>query len=68
MMTEKHYEHNWKLYQAATGLNITAHQLRHAYASVILREAGLDDYDTKELIGHADISTTRNICEVLQHR
>lgn len=61
MLTEKHYEKMWKDYQALTGLTITAHQLRHAYASVVLRNAGMDDFDTKEFIGHADITTTRNI-------
>lgn len=39
---------------------ITAHQLRHGYAT-ILYEAGIDELTAKELLGHADIATTHAI-------
>ena len=39
---------------------ITAHQLRHGYAT-ILYEAGVDELAAKELLGHADIQTTHEI-------
>lgn len=39
---------------------LTAHQLRHGYAT-ILYEAGIDELTAKELLGHADISTTHAI-------
>ena len=44
----------------ATGVNATPHQLRHAYATILF-DAGLDDKDAQELLGHANISTTRDI-------
>lgn len=39
---------------------LTAHQLRHGYAT-ILYEAGIDELTAMELMGHADIETTRRI-------
>lgn len=39
---------------------ITAHQLRHGYAT-ILYEAGIDEITAKDLLGHADITTTHAI-------
>lgn len=50
----------WDKYCEETGLKITPHQLRHAYAT-ILYEAGIGDKDAQELLGHANISTTRDI-------
>lgn len=50
----------WEAYVKATGLTITPHQLRHAYAGVLF-EAGLDAKDAQELMGHANISVTRDI-------
>ena len=38
----------------------TAHQLRHAYATM-LYDAGVDILTAKELLGHSDIKTTLNI-------
>ncbi len=49
-----------KRYQKETGLRITPHQLRHAYATM-LYEAGIADKDAQELLGHAQISTTKDI-------
>lgn len=39
---------------------LTPHQLRHGYAT-ILYEAEIDELTAKELMGHADIETTRRI-------
>ena len=47
-------------YQKALGLSVTPHQLRHRYAT-ILYEAGIDERMSMELLGHANISTTRDI-------
>lgn len=43
-------------------LNIssTLHQMRHAFAT-LLYDAGIDERMSMELLGHADITTTRNI-------
>ena len=54
------YTRQWKAYQRATQLDVTPHQLRHTYATILF-EADIDVKDTQTLMGHADISTTRNI-------
>ena len=59
-MTEVQFQRQWELYQRETGLSITPHQLRHAYATILF-EAGLDPKDAQKLLGHANISTTRDI-------
>lgn len=52
--------HRWEQYQKKYGLTLTAHQLRHGYATMLF-EAGIDEKDAQELMGHSDISTTRSI-------
>ena len=59
-MTETQFQRKWRSYLKETGLSITPHQLRHAYATILF-EAGLDPKDAQELLGHANISTTRDI-------
>ncbi len=54
------FQKRWKRYQKESGVNITPHQIRHAYAT-ILYEAGIDEKMAQELLGHANISTTLNI-------
>lgn len=60
IMTADVYERLWDKYQGQTGLDITAHMLRHTYATVLF-EAGIDVKDAQNLMGHADIATTNNI-------
>jgi integrase len=60
VMTNSWYQCRWAAYLKETGLNITAHQLRHAYAGVLF-DAGLDVKDAQDLMGHANISVTRDI-------
>ena len=55
-----YYPKAWKRYQKTSGLNITPHQLRHTYATILF-EAGIDTKDAQNLMGHSDITTTRNI-------
>lgn len=50
----------WDKYLAATGLNITQHQLRHTYATMLYR-AHIDAKTAQHLLGHSDVSTTLNI-------
>lgn len=59
-MSKSHFDKNWKLYCEATGLNITAHQLRHTFATLLF-EWDIDVKDCQNLLGHSDIATTRNI-------
>ena len=49
-----------KWYRRETGINCTPHQLRHEYAT-ILHEADIVDKDAQELLGHSQISTTKDI-------
>lgn len=50
----------WDKYRHETGLNITPHQLRHAYATM-LYDAGIDIKTAQYLLGHANIQTTMDI-------
>lgn len=50
----------WDKYRAETGLTITPHQLRHAYATM-LYDAGVDVKTAQYLLGHANIQTTMDI-------
>lgn len=50
----------WNKYKKETGLNITPHQLRHAYAT-LLYDAGIDIKSAQYLMGHANIQTTMDI-------
>lgn len=59
-ITKSQYDDMWEKYCAVTGLKATSHQLRHTYATLLF-EAGINEKDTQHLMGHADISTTRNI-------
>lgn len=54
------FQRHWTKYQQQTGVTATPHQLRHAYAT-LLYEAGIDEKLAQELMGHADITTTKNI-------
>ncbi len=50
----------WTEYQKKYCLTLTAHQLRHGYATMLF-EAGIDAKDAQDLMGHSDINTTRSI-------
>jgi len=56
----KRYEREFDKYRRDTGIKCTAHQLRHAYATILF-EAGISEKDAQELLGHSDIYTTKNI-------
>lgn len=59
-LTRDQYRKRWKSYCDALGVELTAHQLRHAYAT-ILYEAGVGDKDTQEQLGHSRIELTRDV-------
>ena len=50
----------WSAWQKATGIELTAHQVRHGYATALL-DAGIDAKVAQRLLGHAQISTTLDI-------
>lgn len=57
---QSNFNRLWKKYKEESGVTVTPHQLRHAYAT-ILYEAGIADKDAQELMGHTNISLTRDI-------
>lgn len=50
----------WEKYIKSVGLDITQHQLRHTYATLLYR-SGIDAKTAQGLLGHADVQTTLNI-------
>jgi integrase len=60
MLTKMQYRKRWLKYCEVIGHDITAHQLRHGYAT-ILYEAGIQDKDAQELLGHSSITITRDV-------
>ena len=59
-LTKSSFRKRWARYCKDIGHDLTAHQLRHGYAT-ILYEAGIPDKDAQELLGHASITVTRDI-------
>lgn len=47
-------------YQAATGVTVSPHEIRHGYATA-LHDAGVDYKTAQQLLGHAQLSTTMDI-------
>lgn len=59
-MVKSYFQTHWNNYVKTIGINITPHQLRHTFTTLLF-EWNIDEKDTQEIMGHADISTTRNI-------
>lgn len=59
-MRQAEYERTWKRWQKYVGVSVTAHQLRHGYATMLF-EAGVSERDAMDLMGHTDITLTRNV-------
>ena len=59
-LTKRAYDVRWKKYCKMYDIDITAHQLRHGYATMLF-EAGIDVKDAQDLMGHSDINLTRQI-------
>ena len=59
-LTKCQLRRRWEKYQKTYNITLTAHQLRHGYATMLF-EAGVDEKDAQELMGHSDITTTRTI-------
>lgn len=60
VMRESTLKNRWKKWQNLTNVTLTAHQLRHGYATMLF-EAGISERDAMDLLGHADIKLTHNI-------
>lgn len=59
-LSKGEFDKRWKKYCEKYNLHITAHQLRHGYATMLF-EANVDIKDTQVLMGHSDINLTRAI-------
>lgn len=59
-MTEQAFRRAWEHYKKDSGVTITPHQLRHAYAT-ILYDAEIDPKAAQKLMGHSDYKTTVEI-------
>lgn len=63
-------KHRGKVYETAVKVwkaDVTAHQFRHEYASM-LYEAGIGELEAQRLMGHADITTTRRVYTHIRER
>lgn len=56
-MTEQAFRRAWERYTRESGVTITPHQLRHAYAT-ILYENEISAKSAQKLLGHSDIKIT----------
>ena len=59
-LTKCQYAKRWAKWQKENNITVTAHQLRHGFATM-LYEAGIDLKDAQDLMGHSDIKTTQTI-------
>ena len=59
-MTEWEEWKGWQEYREMTGITCTPHQLRHAFATMLF-EAGVSESDAQDILGHAQISTTKDV-------
>ncbi len=60
LLSKMQFRDRWQEYCKEIGHDITPHQLRHGFAT-ILYEAGIEDKDAMELMGHSSIAVTRDI-------
>lgn len=60
LMKETHFQRLWEAYAEESGVTCTPHQLRHAFATMLF-EAGVQEKDAQDILGHAQISTTHDI-------
>lgn len=59
-LSEMQYQKLWRSYVAATGMQSSAHQLRHSYATMLF-ECGIEVKDAQDLLGHSTIAMTQDV-------
>ena len=60
MMTEQALRRAWEHYCKDSGVTITPHQLRHAFATILF-DAEISSKSAQKILGHADYKTTMEI-------
>lgn len=60
LLEDKQSRTLWVKFCEENDVHCTLHQLRHAYATRLF-ELEIDDKSAQEILGHSDITTTRNI-------
>lgn len=65
-MTLSAYRKLWDKVEAAVPFKVTAHMLRHTYATSLFK-AGVDVQTAQRLLGHSSIAVTANIYTHLEH-
>jgi len=58
--TRSEYLKGWRKFQADNDIHLTAHQLRHGFATICY-DANLDEKDAAELLGHSSVELTKDI-------
>ena len=53
-------QRKWKQWQKANNTTVTAHQLRHGFATILF-EVGVDPKDAQALLGHSSVAITQDI-------
>lgn len=67
-LTQTEFRRRWNKYTTEAGFELTSHQLRHAYATILF-DAKVDEKVAQTFMGHSKIEITRNIYTHLrQHR
>ena len=59
-MHKSYFREHWVKHCEKIGINVTPHQLRHTYATM-LYEWNISEKDAQTIMGHSDISITHNI-------
>lgn len=59
------FTRKYDAYRRASGVTCTSHQLRHAYATMLI-EADVKPSDAQGLLGHAQLSTTMDIYRTIR--
>lgn len=60
LLTLSQFNVNWERYKRLSGINISPHQLRHAFATICF-DASIPAKDAAELLGHSKIQLTLDI-------
>lgn len=59
-MTRSEWMKGWANFQKENSISITAHQLRHSFATLCY-DAELDEKEASELLGHSSVEITKDI-------